>query len=140
MQISEYLTIGTGILAVTVYIITFFVRRIVETIRPGLKKQADENHPDVTYLTSMSRWWSKVILPAIPVVAGVVLGAFHTPYLFDAPGLTKGAPSMFFGAVVGWFSTMLYKGVRLAIKNKTGVDISPSDSVAPTPDDQGPVG
>lgn len=133
MQISEYLTIGTGVLAVTVYIITFFIRRIVETAKPDIKKQADENDPSPTYLTPMSRWWSKVILPAIPVLAGILLGTFKVPYLFDAPGLEASSSYMFFGGVVGWFSTMLYKGVRLAIKVKTGVDIGPTDSIAPGP-------
>ena len=135
MQITEYLTIGTGILAVTIYIITFFVRRVVETAKPGLKKQADENASNATYLTPGARWWSKVILPAVPVIAGVLLGFFHVPYLFDAPGLEPGAPAMFFGGVIGWFATMLYKGVRLAIKKKTGVDIGPSDSTPPFPDE-----
>jgi fucose permease len=134
MQISEYLTVGTGILAVSIYIITFFIKRVVETAWPALKKQADENSPKVTYPSQIARWWSKVILPAVPVAIGVALGAFHVPYLFDAPGLEQGAASMFFGGVIGWFATMLYKGVRLAIKAKTGVDIGPEESIPPAPD------
>ena len=143
MQMSALFTLGTGLLAVTIYIVTFFVRRIVETAKPDLKKAADENDPNPTYKSGMARWWSKVILPAVPVVTGALLGAFHTPYLFDAPGLEKTSDAMIFGAVVGWFSTMIYKGVRLVIKKNTGVDINPNESVPPAPDagdDHGPLG
>ena len=55
---------GTYVLGVFIWIVTFLMRRFIETINPQLKKQADANSPKVTYLTTGARWWNEVILYA----------------------------------------------------------------------------
>lgn len=130
--ISQFLTAGTAVLALSVVIFTFFIRRSVETAWPSVKKAADENHPDVTYKTTFARWWNQVILYAVPVIVGGGIGLLHVPYLFSVEGIGESTSSrIFFGGVVGWMSSYLYKIVRMTLKQKTGVDIQPSASIMP---------
>lgn len=130
--ISQFFTAGTAILALSVVIITFFIRRIVETAWPSIKKKADENTPQITYATGFARWWNQVILYAIPVIVGAGIGLFDVPYLFSVEGVGGTASSrLFFGGCVGWMSSYLYKIIRLTLKQKTGVDIQPSGSMMP---------
>jgi len=125
---------GTAVLALSIVIVTFFVRRIVETAVPTAKKQNDENHPGITYMTTFARWWNSVILYAIPVVVGGAIGWAHVPYLFSVEGLDTVSSRIFFGGVVGWLSSFFYKVIRMTLKKKTGVDINPTPSVMPGAD------
>lgn len=118
MDILELLTrSGTYVLAVSVFVATFFTRRGVEILWPSLKKQADANAPAVTYPTPMSRWWNEVILYAIPVVFGVLASFSNSSFLFEN---MDGTARALFGGGVGWFSSFLYKMVKRGIKQKMG--------------------
>lgn len=119
--IANFLQFGTLVLACAVFILTFFVRRIVETAVPSVKKQADENAKAVTYKTTFARWWNSVILYAIPVVIGSLIGLVNISFIFTGDIKTISG-RMIFGGVVGWFSSFLYKVVRKMIIKKTGVD------------------
>lgn len=136
--ISQFFTAGSAVLAISVVIATFFIRRVVETAVPSIKKMADENDPHPTYMNTLARWWNKVVLYFIPVLVGAGIGLFHIPYLFSIEGLGDTSSRVFFGGVVGWMASFIYKGVRMAIKNKTGVDIQPSRSVIPGGDSTPP--
>jgi hypothetical protein len=130
--VNQFFTAGTAVLALSVVIFTFFIRRIVETAVPSVKKAADENQPAVTYKTQFARWWNQVILYAIPVVVGAGIGLLHVPYLFSVEGIGDSASSrVFFGGVVGWLSSYVYKIIRMTLKKKTGIDIQPSASIMP---------
>lgn len=129
--LGQYVTMGTVALGVTVYIITFFVRRIVETALPNLRKLADENEPHPTYATVAARWWQQVGLYAIPVIIGALLGLLHVPFLFDLEVLADGSSRVIFGGVVGWFASFVYKVIRMALKKKTGIDLDPTPSEIP---------
>lgn len=133
--INQFFTAGTAVLALSIVIATFFIRRIVETAVPSVKKQADENDPALTYRTHFARWWNGVILFAIPVVVGGLIGLMDVPYLFNVDGLDTVTSRVFFGGVVGWMSSYIYKIVRMALKKKTGVDINPTPSVLPGADE-----
>lgn len=127
--LDQLLNFGSLIFAVSVVIATFFVRRTVETAWPHLRKQADENAPQVTYSTQFARWYQTVILYAIPVVVGGLIGLIDVPYFFpDSVQTMEGR--LFFGGVVGWFSSALYK-VAKRILAKKGIDI-PGASMAPS--------
>jgi len=119
--IANFLQFGTLILACAVFIVTFFVRKIVETAVPSVKKQADENSPNKTYTTGFSVWWNQVILYAIPVVIGCLFGLFNAPFMF-AGDIKTMSGRIIFGGVIGWFSSFLYKVVRKMIIKKTGID------------------
>lgn len=119
MDILELLTRpGTYVLGIAVYVLTFFTRKVVQLEWPSLKKQADANDPQITYLTPMSRWWNEVILYAIPVAYGGAACIVQSTFLFE--GIDGGAKFMY-GAGVGWFSSFLYKAIKKAISNKMGI-------------------
>jgi len=119
--IQQFLQTGTLVLAFAVFIATFFVRRIVETAVPTLAKKVDENEKGATYETAFARWWNKVILYAIPVVLGASAGVLNIPFLFGEQIQTM-AGRCFFGAVVGWFSSFLYKVFRKMLVKHVGVE------------------
>lgn len=110
---------GTYILAVAVFVSTYFIRKIIEIIRPGWKKMADANDIGLTYLSTMARWWNEVILYAIPVVLGAMSSLFGSALLFGGLDAQAG---MMFGAGVGWFSSFLYKALKKAVSGRLGVD------------------
>lgn len=114
---------GTFAVAVAVVVLTFFIRRIVETVWPELKKAADANAPGLTYLSRLSVWWNTVILYGIPVVLGGFMGLIPSAFLHgDIKDL--GGRLLFQGGV-GWFASFMYKVLRKLILKKTGVDIQP---------------
>lgn len=114
---------GTYVLGVAIFMAIFMLRRIVETSFPRLKKQCDVNAPKVVYLTAMSRWWNEVILYFLPVFLGLASGFIKSDFFFAGIGDKGGR--LIFGAVVGWFSSFLYKLLRKVILQKTGVDLVP---------------
>lgn len=120
---NQVLRPGTFAVAVAVVILTFFIRQIVETVWKDLKKQADENAPEITYKTKMAVWWNTVILYAIPVFLGAATASFNSDFLHgDIKDL--GGRLLFQGGV-GWFASFMYKILRKVILQKTGVDIQP---------------
>lgn len=125
MDILDLLTrSGTYVLAITVFIATFLTRKVVELVWPSLKKKADANSAETSYLTTMSRWWNEVILYVVPVVFGGLSALSNSEFLFE--GIDGGA-KMMYGAGVGWFSGFLYKTVKKAVASKVNVEELPGD-------------
>lgn len=110
---------GTYVLAIAVFVLTFFTRKVVELVWPSLKKQSDANSLNITYLTTMSRWWNEVILYALPVVYGALSAVLRSVFIFD--GIDGGAKVMY-GCGVGWFSGFLYKALKKVVASKVGLD------------------
>lgn len=135
---NSLLSMESVYLAVAVVIVTFFVRRIVETAVPSAKKAADENDAKMTYPTAFSRWWNSVILYAIPVVAGagLAMGAVASGWNI-LPVKTLGSAAIV-GGIVGWFSSFLYKVFRKVLKQRTGVDPIPGPASVTSPDSDPP--
>lgn len=130
--VSSLLSYSSVILSLAVVILTFFIRGVVEVAVPSVKKAADENSPDVTYKTSFSEWWNKVILYAIPVVIGATLAV--TVKDLAPQGFVGAGGALIYGAIVGWFSSFLYKVFRKILKARTGLDLPGSGSVPPPSD------
>lgn len=126
--VTQLLSYKSLLLGIATFIVVFLIRRIVETAVPSAKKAADANEPGLTYLTTFARWWNEAILYVLPVVVGAVLGVVLKDWALE--GFTKNSTLMIYGGIVGWFSTVLYKGVAQAIKKKTGIDL-PGASVSP---------
>lgn len=125
MDILDLLTrSGTYVLAVAVFVLTFFTRKVVELVWPSLKKQADANSASLSYLTPLSRWWNEVILYALPVVFGALFAMSESEFLFE--GIDGGA-KVLYGCGVGWFSGFLYKALKKAVASKVNVDELPGD-------------
>lgn len=125
MDILDLLTrSGTYVLAVSVFVLTFFTRKVVEMVWPSLKKQADANSLSPSYLTELSRWWNEVILYALPVLFGALSALSTSEFLFE--GIDGGA-KLLYGCGVGWFSSFFYKALKKAVANKAGVTELPGD-------------
>lgn len=118
--IQQFLQTGTLVLAFSVFIITFFIRRIVETAIPSLVKKADENEMRITYSTTFARWWNQLFLYMIPVAIGALIGIANIPFLFG-PDIKTMTGRCFFGGVVGWFSSTLYKIFQRVLEAKVGI-------------------
>lgn len=131
--VSQLLSYQTVILMVAATIITWIVRKSIETLAPTVKKAADEMAPAPTYLTHLAAWWNEVGLHLIPVGLGVGL-VFGVKELAPLKMTTTSGIALY-GGICGWFSSTGYKILRRTIKTKTGVDL-PSvgdDSVPPPP-------
>jgi Na+/H+ antiporter NhaA len=122
---------GLAVIVIACVALTKIVRKIVETSIPAWRKKADENHPDKTYATNMSRWWNQVILYVIPVTIGLLLGFIKSEFIFGKIDTLSG--KMFYGASVGWMSGFLVKIFFQLIKEKTGVDVSKVADMDPNP-------
>lgn len=110
---------GILVFAVCVTLLTFFIRRLVETAVPSLKKKADENAPAVTYETTFSRYWNQVILYALPSLVGALIGIIDVPYLFGENGPKTMGGRVFMGVFIGGASAFAYK----AAKKRWGIDL-----------------
>lgn len=122
---------GTYVLALGIFIVTFFIRRFIESIWPRLKKQHDENSPKITYLSNTARWWNDVILPVTPVALGAISAIWQSTFFFDGIGDKGGRYA--FGGAVGWFAATLYKGLRRAVKQKLGLELTPEPGDSDVP-------
>jgi hypothetical protein len=127
--LAAVLHLGTLVLGLTVYIITFFIRRTVETAWPHLKKQADANDPGKTYLTSGARWWNEVALYGIPVAVGCLLSLSRSEFLFGP--VVGPLPQFLFSGAVAWFSSYLYKGIKRLVRARLGETTERSSSRPP---------
>lgn len=120
--VQQFISFGAILLALAVFIITFFIRRSAELAFPVLvKTSCTEKDP------SISTWWNQVILYAIPVIVGGLFGLMNAPLLFGDQLKTMSARCLF-GGVVGWFSGFIYKIVKKIIGDKAGV--TPDESPA----------
>lgn len=136
--IAQFWQLGTLYLCFAVIISTFFVRRIVEMIVPSAKKAADENDPKVTYKTKFAAWWNGVILYALPVLAGIGFAMGWQSYFCAGDAAESLKDAGMFGAIIGWFSSFLYKVVRKTLKKKTGIDPIPGPIDPATSDSEKP--
>lgn len=102
------------------FVLTMLIRRVVETRWPLLKKQADENVMELTYLTESARWWNEVVLYLLPVVLAMLL-MLVLPAEVLPEKLEHTAPKLLGGLVSGFFSTIIYKIVKRLIVQRAGV-------------------
>jgi hypothetical protein len=132
---------GTFAISVAVVILTFFAKRIVELALPQWKATTvltDTPSPDPkellkahTYKSRPAMWWNEVILYAIPVTFGALIGLMRSEFLHGPANAELGARIMW-SAGVGWFSSFFYTILRRVLLQKTGVDIKPGGaSIAP---------
>lgn len=128
--VSQFLTVGTAIIAVIVIIIGFFVQRLVEIQWPNLKKSANEMDHKPMYKSKAALYWNEVILYALPVIIGAHIGwLVKEPYIFGVIATTMGR--VFYAAVVGWFADFIYTVIQKALQKATGVTLpSPGTTVA----------
>lgn len=109
---------GTYILAGCIFLVTQFIKTVVQAIWPWFKKKAHENSPEITYVTPMAMWWNKVILRAVPVLLGGTSALLKADFFFGQ--LPLDARIMTGGLVGGLAGYLVAVGKRL-LEKKTGV-------------------
>lgn len=127
---------GTIVFGVSIIMVTFFIRKVVETTFPTAKKKADENAPAVTYETTFSRYWNQVILYALPPAIGALIGILDVPYLYGDNGAKTLLGRVFTGVFVGGVSAFVYKSA----KKRWGINLESGlrSSTAPPPSQDTP--
>lgn len=128
--VSHILSYKFVLMCVIVWIITFFIRRVVETARPSLKKAADETEHKQTYTNRLAVWWNDVILHAIPVVLGSLLAIIMKDMAPDTVWYSRAI----YGVLPGWLSAFIYKLLRQTLKKRIGLDL-PGGSIPPPPEE-----
>ena len=131
--LNQVMRPGTLVLAVAIFIATFFTRRVVELLRPNWKRKASEMEAKAMYGGMAAMWWNEIGLPAVPVVYGILTGLSHSEFLHGPLSTEKVLARLMWGGGIGWFSSILYKSVRKAILSKTGIDIQPTSGTIPPP-------
>jgi hypothetical protein len=132
--VSQFLSRGTAIIAVSVVIFVFFTRRLVEIAFPSLKPLAREMDHGPMYTSRGSLLWNQVGLYALPVIAGALFGMFvKEPAIYGGTEITTTSGRIFYAMVVGWFSDFLYEVVQKTLYKSTGIALpDPTPSVPPT--------
>lgn len=123
---------GTLVLAVVIYASTHILRRVVETARPDLRRQATEMDKAAMYGSRLAMWWNEVVLYTLPVIVGALFAMKPSPFLFGEELPTKDRALLACG--VGWFSGTVYKAIRKALLAKAGLP----DTGDSTPPSAGP--
>jgi hypothetical protein len=136
LSIAEIITRpGTYVLAVVIFIVTEFIRRVVFVIKPTWKKQAPPAKP---YATRMAMIWHTLILYAIPVLLGGLSGLIVTSdFVF---GEVQADGRVLLGILIGFLSGYLVKVVKKVIAAKTGVDFEKLSPASATPAGGAPQG
>jgi hypothetical protein len=120
--LDQFVSFGTLLLAMAVYIIAFFIKRITETAYPKLGKKVSVDGKTVVYNTGFARWWKEVILYAIPVLVGASFGILKAPLLFGENIQTMSG-RILFGGVVGWLSGFVYNLFKRVLGDKASAVI-----------------
>jgi hypothetical protein len=134
---TQLIHTGTIVFGVSIIMVTFFIRKLVETAVPSVQKKADENAPAITYETTFSRYWNQVILYALPPVVGALIGILDVPFLYGEDGAKTMLGRVFTGVFVGGVSAFVYKSAkkRWGINLETGLRQStkppPANEVQP---------
>lgn len=117
--LTQLLHQGTLVYMVCVIIITFGIRRLVQTAVPSVKKRAAVNEEGVTYTTTFSRYYNELILYILPPAVGALIGVFDIPYLHGDSGPATLLGRVMSGIFVGGMAAMAYK-----LCKKRGVDLN----------------
>lgn len=116
---------------------TWIIRRVAETAFPALRKNADANHPDVTYATAWSRWWNEVILYLIPMGVGLSSAVNRIAIFHGDDAVFEGIASRaVYGFVLAFMSGTLYKVLNKAFKARTGMNLPGAASSPPPPPEE----
>src|ERR1019366_808165 len=97
----------TVVFAITVYILVFLIRRIVE----GIWKALVTNY-----------YWNEIGLTVLPAIVGVTVAILFKSYPYPVHFTALGGRVMF-GLGCGFFSGWAYANVKAVVKKATGVDV-----------------
>lgn len=131
--LATFLGFHTLVFGLGCYILTLLTRRVFELAFPHLKKRAEAMDPLPMYWSKLSLIWNELVLDFLPMVWGGVVASLATMYPFPA-NISSLSGRFFFGIVVGFFSSFVYKIVKKIIFTKIGASSEadlPSSSPPP---------
>ena len=108
---------GTYVMAMCVYMLTFFTRRVVERLVPSWNAKGGKRARE--YSSPAAEWWNTVILYAIPVAWGGAFALSDSEFFFA--GLT-GEAKLVFALGIGWLASFLFKLMKKVL---TGLFVAP---------------
>ena len=110
--VQELFSLKTIFLSLGIGVIIYFIRLFVEKI-PGVKKvkTADKDGTHILYSNKFSEWWNDVILYALPIVLGVLIGGLAKQTFWPEFAPTR-LGGIFYGAIAGWASGFVYRIVK----------------------------
>lgn len=116
---QTFFSAQTILLCLGVYVITFVMRRVVETVWPKVK---------------FNRYWREIFVPIGPIANGAFLGWAMKTWVFPEIVGDSVSGRVVYGAVCGLFSAFLYNRIRAWLKSKTGsTDTATEDAASPGP-------
>jgi len=112
---SSIISIETLILMIVIYFITAIVRKSVTQAFAPLVARVMKDSWEPWFVMV----WTKWILPALPVLVGILFGFFVPFYPFPAPFVTVSG-KVCFSFVAGAFSSYGYRGFKGVLKTAVG--------------------
>ena len=104
-----------AVIGLACFFLAWMNRRIWETKFPSLAC-AGEPYP-----TTMSKWWNKDILYAVPVLLGVIITVSLHWTTFLPEDFRPALPAIILGICLGFLSSFLYKIVKHLFLKEAGV-------------------
>lgn len=99
--VELFLNEQTVFLIMSVFTITFVIRRVIETVWPNVQS---------------NRYWKEIALPVAPIANGAGLGVLMKTFVW--PEVVQGSPEgqILYGSVCGLLAGFLYNRIRSYLK------------------------
>lgn len=111
-----FLSWQTLLLCLGIFLITFGIRRVVETGWVKAKK---------------NKWWNEVVLPMKPIVVGALFGRFMLSFPWPTAVAGNKWAQVFYGAFCGLISGWVYGRLRAIMRTWVGNKVAGADPMAP---------
>ena len=106
MDLTQILTVGgtfsTVILCLAIFVVTYFIRTVVESFWMGAKT---------------NKYWTELALHLLPLVSGVILGIVLPVFPWPAILGTSTANHIIYSLVCGLFSGSVYNRVKFWVQD-----------------------
>jgi hypothetical protein len=131
--LKDFSLLGISALAVTIFVLSAFVRRAIEMALPELVKDERKavNSKLTLYSGKFAYWYNEFILYLLPYLVASLLAIGKVSFIYGDIGTYTGR--FFFAMLVATFSALIYKGVKKAIPALFGVVVEDDNQVLPTP-------
>jgi Na+-translocating ferredoxin:NAD+ oxidoreductase RnfD subunit len=109
---EELFSSQTIYICLAVYVVTYFIRRILEGTWKILVESGRVKNNHLAY-----RIWSEILLPIVPILVGGAMGLMAKFIIW--PDITNGnvGGRILYGAVCGMFSSFIFSRIRGFLKS-----------------------
>lgn len=135
-MLQDISLIGAASLAITVLIVSAFLRMIIEFAFPQLKKleARAKKQKLVEYQSSLSRFYNELLLYALPYIVISIVVIPKIEFVFGASSsFDQYLARWIFGMSVTPFSTLIFKAVKKSLPKFFGVKMEKADRLLDVP-------